>query len=96
MHALAVCVTAGIATTAAARKIELTGIESTVRGESDVRGALGVDPDVRNGYQRVFMDVTVDGDASPADLEALVESGKARSAVYDMLSATTPVEVRTV
>jgi len=96
LHALAACVTAGIATTAAARKIELTSIESTVRGEIDVRGALGIDPEVRNGYQRVVMDVSVEGDASPSDLEALVESGQARSAVYDMLSATTPVEVRTV
>jgi uncharacterized OsmC-like protein len=96
LHALAACLTLGIATTAAARKIELESVTATVTGDIDVRGVLGIDPDVRNGFSQVRVAFEVSGDASTEELADLVESSKRRSAVYDMLTAVTPVTVGVV
>ena len=104
LHALAACLTAGIATVAAARKIQLTSVTSIVTGEIDVRGALAIReerrPDqpvvpvsVRPGFQKVTVAFEIDGDADAESLEALVESSRATSAVYDMLTGITPVEI---
>jgi uncharacterized OsmC-like protein len=93
LHALAACLTLGIATTAAARKIELTKIESIVEGDIDVRGILGVAPDVRNGFSQIRATFTVEGDADNDTLDQLVESSCRRSATYEMLVNPTPVHV---
>ena len=93
LHALAACLTLGIATTAAARKIELTKIESTVEGDIDVRGILGVDPDVRNGFSEIRASFVVEGDADQETLDSLVEASRRRSATYEMLVNPTPVKV---
>lgn len=93
LHALACCVVAGIATTAAARRIELEAVEVTVRGTQDVRGALAIDTTVRNGFGQVTLEVDVRGDAPKEDLDALVAASRDRSAVYDMLTGSTPVAV---
>ncbi|MEM7287923.1 MAG: OsmC family protein [Actinomycetota bacterium] len=90
---LAGCITGGIATIAAARKIELTKVESTVTGEIDVRGVLGIDDGVRRGFGAVSATFVVEGDASDEDLQKLVADSVRLSAVYDMLSASVPVTV---
>ena len=95
LHALAACLTLGIATTAAARKVELTKIESTVEGDIDVRGILGVDPEVRNGFSQIRATFTVEGDADKQTLDGLVEASCRRSATLDMLVNPTPVFVTT-
>ncbi|MFW2382155.1 MAG: OsmC family protein [Acidimicrobiales bacterium] len=94
LHALASCVGAGIATTAASRGITLTKIDSVVRGAMDVRGVLGIDPDVRNGFSTIELEVDVDGDAPREDLDALIAASTKRSAVFDILTAPTQVVVR--
>ena len=94
LHALASCVAAGVATTAANRGINLTKIDSVARGNMDVRGILGIDPDVRNGFLNVEVEVDVDGDASREDLDALVAASAKRSAVFDVITAPTPAIVR--
>lgn len=96
LHALASCVAAGVATTAAMREIELTSLETTVRGSMDVRGILGIDPDVRNGFSDIQVDVAVEGDAPREALDALVEASVKRSAVFDTLTSPTSVVVRSV
>ncbi len=93
LHALAACITAGVATGAAARGIELRSVSSTVSGDIDVRGVLGIDPDVRKGFSSVTIDFDVDADASPEALDALVASATKYSAVFDMLVNPTSVEV---
>jgi uncharacterized OsmC-like protein len=95
LHALACCITAGIATGAAARGITLESVESVVQGDIDVRGVLAVDPDVRKGFSEIRCEFTVTGDADEASLQALVDSARKASAVYDMLTNPTPVEVGT-
>src|SRR5690349_8836602 len=93
LHALAACLTAGLANIAAARGIRLTEVTSTVTGDIDLNGILGLNPEVRNGFQGIAVRFTVAGDASPEQLRALVEQSRARSAVYDVLVNRVPVTV---
>ncbi len=94
LHALAACIAAGVATTAAARGIDLERIDTTVTGSIDVQGVLGIDPDVRNGFDRVEVAVDVAGNASRGDLDALIQSSTKRSAVFDIITNPTEVTVR--
>jgi uncharacterized OsmC-like protein len=96
LYALASCITAGIATVAAARGVTLTRVESRVVGDIDLQGILGLSDEVRNGYERMRMEVTIEGDASEEELRTIVERSRARSAVYDVLTNGMPVEVVTV
>jgi uncharacterized OsmC-like protein len=93
LHALAACLTTTIVYVAAARKVELTSVESTLTGEMDVRGALGVDAGPRNGFERIAVSFRVTGDAPEARLREIVERAQERSAVYDMLTNGVPVAV---
>ena len=93
LHSLAACLTAGIANIAAARKVTLTEVRSTITGDIDLNGILGLDPEVRNGYQQVQIHFTVQGDASPDVLRRIVEQSTARSAVYDILTNGIPVAI---
>ncbi len=94
LHALAACIAAGVATTAANREIELRRIDTTVRGTIDVRGVLGIDPDVRNGFDMVEVEVDVEGDAPREALDALIAASTKRSAVFDIVTSPTAVVVR--
>jgi len=93
LHALAACITAGVATGAAARDIELRRVSSTVSGDIDVRGVLGIDPDIRKGFSDVRIEFDIDADATPDEIEALIAAGTKYSAVYDMLVNPTSVTV---
>jgi uncharacterized OsmC-like protein len=93
LHALAACLTTSIVYVAAARKVELTSVESTLAGDMDVRGALGVDPEPRNGFERIAVSFRVTGNAPEEKLREVVERAKARSAVYDMVTNGVPVAV---
>jgi uncharacterized OsmC-like protein len=86
LHALASCLTAGIANIAAARKVTLTEVRSTVSGDIDLNGILGLNPDVRNGYQQVTVTFTIKGDAPAEVLRDIVEQSRRRSAVYDVIT----------
>jgi uncharacterized OsmC-like protein len=92
LHALAACLTAGIANIAAARKINLDTVESTVEGDIDLLGLLGLDNDVRNGFQAIKITFRLSGD-DPAKLRQVVEQSKARSAVYDIITNGVTVAV---
>lgn len=93
LHALAACLTAGLANIAAARGIQLTEVHSTVSGDIDLNGILGLDPDVRNGYQNITVRFTVKGDAPAEKLRELVEQSRARSAVFDVITNQVPVSI---
>ncbi len=93
LHALAACLTAGLANIAAARGVRLTEVHSTVSGDIDLNGILGLDPDVRNGYQNITVRFTVKGDAPAEKLREIVEQSRARSAVYDILTNHVPVTI---
>jgi uncharacterized OsmC-like protein len=93
LHALASCLTAGIANIAAARGVTLSEVTSTVEGDIDLRGILGLSDQVRNGYQRLRVNFTIKGDAAPEMLRQIVEQSRSRSAVFDVLTNGTAVEV---
>ena len=93
LHALAGCLTAGLANIAAARGVELSEVTSTVEGDIDLNGILGLDPNVRNGFQRIRVSFDVKGDAPAEKLRALVEQSRSRSAVYDIIANGVPVAI---
>ena len=92
LHALAACLTAGVANIAAARGVALTKVTSTVEGDIDLLGILGLsDGSVRNGYQEIRVTFHIEGDADDETLRGIVEQSRRRSAVYDVLTNPTPV-----
>jgi uncharacterized OsmC-like protein len=93
LHALAACLTTSIVYVAAARKVELTSVESTLTGDMDVRGALGVDDEPRNGFERIGVSFRVTGNAPEHKLREVVARARKRSAVYDMVTNGVPVAV---
>jgi uncharacterized OsmC-like protein len=93
LHAIAACLTSGLANIAAARGISLRSVSSTVAGDIDLLGILGMSEQVRNGYREIRVSFEVDGDASKEQLVELVEQSRRRSAVYDVLVNGTDVVV---
>jgi len=93
LHALAACLTTSLVYVAAARKVRLSEVESTLEGDMDVRGALGLSDEVRNGFGGIRASFRIKGDAPPEKLREVVERAKARSAVFDMVSHGVPVTV---
>jgi uncharacterized OsmC-like protein len=59
----------------------------------DIQGILGIDSDVRNGYDDIKVTFNIDADASKKDIEALVAQSQKRSAVYDIVTNPTNVTV---
>ena len=90
---LASCLTAGIAAVAQNRGIQLRSVEAKVEGSLDIQGILGIDKDVRNGYDNIKVIFHIDADASRKDIEALVAQSQKRSAVYDIVTNPTNVTV---
>jgi uncharacterized OsmC-like protein len=90
---LASCLTAGVASVAQNRGIQLRSVDSTVEGNHDIRGILGVDSDIRNGFNDIKVTFTIDADASKEEIEALVAQSQKRSAVFDAISNPTEVVV---
>jgi uncharacterized OsmC-like protein len=93
LHAIAACLTAGLANVAAARGVPLRRVCSTVQGDIDLQGILGLSDRVRNGYTQIRVSFEIDGDASDEVLRGLVEQSRQRSAVYDVLVNGTDVVV---
>ena len=90
---LASCLTAGVAAVAQARKVQLRSVSATLEAGMDIRGILGVDEDVRNGFDGIKVTYKIDADASPEDIRAIVAQSQKRSAVYDIITNPTNVTV---
>ena len=73
--------------------MKLTSVSSTLEGDIDLRGALGLSDEVRNGFQRIRVTFRVEGDAPEEKLRELVERAQQRSAVFDMVTRGVPVSV---
>jgi len=93
LHALAACLTTTLVYVAAARKVNLTEVESTLEGDMDVRGCLGLTDEVRNGFTNIRVRFRISGDAPQEKLQEIVQRAQARSAVFDMVSSGVPVQV---
>ncbi|MFL6081134.1 MAG: OsmC family protein [Ornithinibacter sp.] len=94
LHAIASCLTAGVANVAAARGVDLARVTSTVEGDIDLLGILGLSGGtVRNGYREIRVHFEVEGDADDETLRGIVEQSRRRSAVYDALTNPTSVVI---
>jgi len=90
---LAGCLTAGIAAVAQNRDIQLKSVKATLEAPMDIQGILGIDSDVRNGFDGVSVSYEIDADASREDIEAVVAQSQKRSAVFDIITNPTNVTV---
>jgi uncharacterized OsmC-like protein len=87
------CIGAGIATVAANREIKLNSVKTTVEADMDIQGILGIDADVRNGFNGIHVSYEIDADASEDDIKAIVAQSQKRSAVFDIVTNPTDVQV---
>ena len=90
---LASCLTAGVAAVAQNRGVQLRSVEAKLEGTMDIQGILGIDRDVRNGYDDIKVTFHIDADAPKKEIEAIVAQSQKRSAVYDALTNPTNVTV---
>lgn len=91
--ALAACLTAGVAAVAQHREIQLRSVQAKLEAGMDIQGILGIDSDVRNGFEGIKITYEIDADASKEDIEALVAQSAKRSAVYDIVTNPTNVTI---
>ena len=68
---------------------------SSLEGDIDLRGILGLSKEVRNGFRDMRVAFTIKGDAPEAKLQEIVQQACARSAVLDILSNGVPISVKT-
>ena len=90
---LASCLTAGVASVAQNRDIQLRSVKATLEGGMDIQGILGIDSDVRNGFDGIKVTYDIDADATPDEIRAVVAQSQKRSAVYDVITNPTNVTV---
>ena len=93
---LASCLTAGVAAVAQNRGVQLKSVEANLEGSMDIQGILGIDSDVRNGYDDIKVTFKIDADAPKKEIEAIVAQSQKRSAVYDIVTNPTNVRVEVV
>jgi uncharacterized OsmC-like protein len=93
LHALAACLTTTLVYVAAARGVHLTKVQSTLEGDMDVQGALGLSDDHRNGFEQIRVSFRIEGDAPEEKLRELVARATQRSAVFDMVTNGVPVSM---
>jgi uncharacterized OsmC-like protein len=93
LSGLASCLTAGIASIAQLRKIQLHSVTARLEGDMDILGILGADTDARNGFNNINVVFDIDADATPDEIKALVAQSQKRSAVYDIITNPTNITV---
>lgn len=90
---LASCLMAGVASVAQNRNIQLRSVKATVEAGMDLQGILGIDEEVRNGFDGVKIVFDIDADATKEEIAALVAQSQKRSAVFDIVTNPTNVTV---
>jgi uncharacterized OsmC-like protein len=93
LHALAACLTTSIVYHAAARGIEVQAVESSLEGDIDLHGFLGLDKNVRNGFEGIRVKFKIKADVSDQELQEIVQLGPGFSPVFDSLSHGVPITV---
>jgi uncharacterized OsmC-like protein len=93
LEALGACLVAGVASIAAARRVDLYEVVAKIEGKADLRGVLGLSNEVRNGFQSIRVQFELRGDAPAEKLQQIVEQSRNRSAVFDIITNAVPVEI---
>ena len=73
--------------------MKIEEVESTLSGNLDLHGFLGMDENIRNGYESINVTFKIKSDASEEKLRELVDLAQKRSPVFDIISHPTPVQV---
>jgi uncharacterized OsmC-like protein len=94
LHALAGCLTTSLVYHAAAQGIKIDAVESKFEGDLDLRGFLGLNEDVRNGYENIRVTFKIKADAPEEKLKELCELAQRRSPVFDIVTNRVPVNVQ--
>lgn len=87
------CLTTSLIYHAAAKGIKIDEVETSFSGDLDLHGFLGLDDNIRNGYEKIKVTFKIKSDAPEEKLQELVELAQKRSPVFDIVSHPTPVEV---
>jgi uncharacterized OsmC-like protein len=91
--ALSGCITTALVVKAAAQKIPLRGVESRFEGDIDLRGFLGISPEVPVGYKEIRVYFKIDADISGEQKEELLRLAEKYSPVTNTIKSQTPVSV---
>jgi len=92
---LASCLTAGIASVAQNRNIQLHSVKATLEGNMDIQGILGIDSDVRNGFDGIKVVYDIKADATQDEIDGIIAQSQKRSAVYDIIANPSNITVET-
>lgn len=93
LHALAACVTTSMVYHAAARGIAVEEVESSLEGDLDLRGFLGLAPSVRKGYQQIRLKLKIKADVTDQELRDLAALGPNFSPVFYSITNGVPIAV---
>ena len=93
LSALASCLTAGVASVAQNRGIQLRSVSAKVEGDMDIAGILGIDADIRNGFSAIRVSFDIDADATQDEIATVVAQSQKRSAVFDIITNPSNVHV---
>lgn len=93
LAALSGCITTAMMMHASAQGVEIEKVESDFEGDLDLRGLLGLSPDVRNGYSEIRVKFRIKANVPDDQLAQLVKTGQDRSPVFEMVSASVPIKV---
>ncbi|RJP64815.1 MAG: OsmC family peroxiredoxin [Candidatus Abyssobacteria bacterium SURF_17] len=91
---LAACMTTGLVYHAAAKGIDIRKVESRLEGDIDLRGFLGISPDVPVGYENIRVYFKIDADISDEEKEELIKMAQKYSPVFNTVFNATPVSVK--
>ena len=95
LHALASCVTTSMVYHAAARGIPIKQVESSLEGDLDLHGFLGLAPSVRKGYQQIRLKLRIKAAVTDGEFQELVSLGPNFSPVFDSITKGVPILVST-
>jgi len=93
LAALSSCLTTTLIYHAAAQGVVIDEVETTLSGDVDLQGLLGMSENVRNGYEKIKVAFKVKSEAPKEKVRELVELAQKRSPVFDIISNPTPIEV---
>lgn len=91
LHGLLSCMTTAMVLLAAGKGIEVAAVSSTIEGDVDVKGFLGIDPTVPKEFSQIRVKFNVEG-VSDEEKESLLAFAK-QSPVFNSLVKPTDVQV---
>jgi uncharacterized OsmC-like protein len=92
--ALSGCLTTTLVANAAAKGVKLNGVASRYEGDIDLRGFLGISPDVKVGFEQIRVYFKIDADITQEQKEELVRMAQKYSPVFNTIFNPTAVLVK--